>query len=447
MYYVKVELYPGVCRKYEIDKIFKIGRHQKNELVLSDTTASHHHANIEVKDDSIWVEDLDSSNGTLVNGAIVHKRFLEENDHIVVGHTNLWIGVEKPQGEVIHVGKLQTDKLNELVDCNDIILECTSTPEEIELLLLLMKQKLSIVMISYGSYLEALNIVVDNICELYAEKPKTFLCRIRYENDSVTTTFTNDGIGIDYGALIEGVFSKKLPEEEKGIMDVINKTDVVVFNRAGNEISLTQKTRQTTIRIPDRKKKFADLAKHIDKVDRKMRSDKVFTTKKQIAINCPTLLRCKKHETVDITITNKDMSENIDDISLIKIIPIFPGCICSPPFREINKHSKSSSIDFSIVPISSAKEQKGKIEIEEVGQTIYCHNFLFTAKEKHRPIMSALGFLIAFVSLLLSPWQFSDIDIKMMGLGIMIFMLLLDFACAIRSFTPEFKCTLNEVEV
>ncbi|MEO0811409.1 MAG: adenylate/guanylate cyclase domain-containing protein, partial [Myxococcota bacterium] len=64
-----------------------IGRSERNVVVLDDESVSKHHAEVAVAGDGAWwLEDLGSSNGTLVNGYLVGApRRLEEGDEIEIG--------------------------------------------------------------------------------------------------------------------------------------------------------------------------------------------------------------------------------------------------------------------------------------------------------------------------------------------------------------------------
>jgi hypothetical protein len=68
-----------------------LGRGGQNDLVLSgDEFASARHARIEMRGDGPWVQDLDSTNGTYVNGArVVGARRLGAGDVLRVGETDL----------------------------------------------------------------------------------------------------------------------------------------------------------------------------------------------------------------------------------------------------------------------------------------------------------------------------------------------------------------------
>ena len=68
-----------------------VGRGGQNDLVLTgDDFASARHARIEVRGDGVWVQDLDSTNGTFVNGArVAGAQRLDAGDILRVGETDL----------------------------------------------------------------------------------------------------------------------------------------------------------------------------------------------------------------------------------------------------------------------------------------------------------------------------------------------------------------------
>jgi hypothetical protein len=68
-----------------------VGRGDGNDLVLDgDEFASSRHAQIEARGDGVWVQDLDSTNGTFVNGArVVGAERMSPGDVLRVGETDL----------------------------------------------------------------------------------------------------------------------------------------------------------------------------------------------------------------------------------------------------------------------------------------------------------------------------------------------------------------------
>ncbi len=66
-----------------------IGRLPESTIVVSDPNASRRHAEVRRSGNEVVVVDLDSTNGTRVNGASVHERVLSDGDEILIGTTVL----------------------------------------------------------------------------------------------------------------------------------------------------------------------------------------------------------------------------------------------------------------------------------------------------------------------------------------------------------------------
>ena len=68
-----------------------VGRGGQNDLVLTgDDFASARHARIEVRGDGVWVQDLESTNGTYVNGSrVAGAQRLDHGDVLRVGEADL----------------------------------------------------------------------------------------------------------------------------------------------------------------------------------------------------------------------------------------------------------------------------------------------------------------------------------------------------------------------
>jgi pSer/pThr/pTyr-binding forkhead associated (FHA) protein len=81
---------PGTERELDSSPV-TLGRSSENDLVLdADNFASVQHARTEPPRDGVWVEDLDSTNGTFVNGTkLTRPQKLTPGDVIRVGETDL----------------------------------------------------------------------------------------------------------------------------------------------------------------------------------------------------------------------------------------------------------------------------------------------------------------------------------------------------------------------
>ncbi|UCD70785.1 MAG: FHA domain-containing protein [Syntrophobacterales bacterium] len=78
----------GEGSTYPINKIpFKIGRDQKNDVVLESKIVSREHAQIKRAKEGLAIVDRDSHNGTFVNGTRIKEVLLRDGDEILVGET------------------------------------------------------------------------------------------------------------------------------------------------------------------------------------------------------------------------------------------------------------------------------------------------------------------------------------------------------------------------
>lgn len=78
-----VSLNGAVLQEINISKeCLKIGRHPHNDVVIENRAVSGHHAVITVGPKDVELEDLNSTNGTLVNGQPIKRHFLQDRDVI-----------------------------------------------------------------------------------------------------------------------------------------------------------------------------------------------------------------------------------------------------------------------------------------------------------------------------------------------------------------------------
>lgn len=87
--YVIVIAGPNVGEMFKIDGVADIGRGSNVKVRLTDTEISRRHARLVSEDGQIFVEDLQSTNGTFVNGEPVERRMLGDGDKIQVGTTTI----------------------------------------------------------------------------------------------------------------------------------------------------------------------------------------------------------------------------------------------------------------------------------------------------------------------------------------------------------------------
>jgi len=78
------------------DETIEIGREAGRDVVLHDDRASRGHSRIIPDGDQVVLVDLNSSNGTFVNGKLVGECELREGDVIAIGNTKIVFGSEPP---------------------------------------------------------------------------------------------------------------------------------------------------------------------------------------------------------------------------------------------------------------------------------------------------------------------------------------------------------------
>ena len=73
-----------------------LGRHPRQSIQINDRVVSKEHALITLSDDTYWIQDIGSRNGTFVNGEqIVGRISLVHNDLIRLGETSIRFAHEK----------------------------------------------------------------------------------------------------------------------------------------------------------------------------------------------------------------------------------------------------------------------------------------------------------------------------------------------------------------
>lgn len=89
---VRLRVLAGPHRDQEIilrQAVTTVGRALDNEVVLGDGDVSRHHARFELTDGEVRVIDLDSTNGTRVNGRPIRGQRLHPGDEIAFGTVRL----------------------------------------------------------------------------------------------------------------------------------------------------------------------------------------------------------------------------------------------------------------------------------------------------------------------------------------------------------------------
>lgn len=66
-----------------------LGRGKENDFIIDDMSVSNKHASIEIVDDKYIISDLNSRNGTFINGVKIQKKVISLDDDIVLGNCEI----------------------------------------------------------------------------------------------------------------------------------------------------------------------------------------------------------------------------------------------------------------------------------------------------------------------------------------------------------------------
>src|SRR6187551_3017124 len=78
------------------DQPLTIGRHSSNLVQITDQRASRYHCVIEKAGEGLVIRDLDSSNGTKLNGRIIKQSRIGDGDVVQIGATLLKVVAPQP---------------------------------------------------------------------------------------------------------------------------------------------------------------------------------------------------------------------------------------------------------------------------------------------------------------------------------------------------------------
>ncbi|NPV29789.1 MAG: DUF3662 and FHA domain-containing protein [Firmicutes bacterium] len=92
-FFLKVVQGPDQGKVFSLgrEERYTIGRKSTNQIVLSDLNTSREHALLEWRDGNLYLTDLQSRNGTLVNGIPIKQKCLKIGDRIQIGENILQV--------------------------------------------------------------------------------------------------------------------------------------------------------------------------------------------------------------------------------------------------------------------------------------------------------------------------------------------------------------------
>jgi adenylate cyclase len=96
----------GAVRRFELESYNSIGRHPKNTIQIMDRLISKHHARVIYQNNAYYLQDLESRNGTFIDGQRISEVLLEPGTDVRLGTVPLTFSIVEstPQTESLHSG-------------------------------------------------------------------------------------------------------------------------------------------------------------------------------------------------------------------------------------------------------------------------------------------------------------------------------------------------------
>lgn len=114
-------------QEISIDRDMLVGRHQSADIVLQAAEISRKHAAFLLKEQALWVQDLNSSNGTFINDVRVEQEgLLKEGD--IVQFASFKFSVLEPAQEIAAVLIQPTEVVVLEPVVSDVIVPVTEQP-------------------------------------------------------------------------------------------------------------------------------------------------------------------------------------------------------------------------------------------------------------------------------------------------------------------------------
>lgn len=98
-------------QEINVDRDMLVGRHQDADVLLQAAEISRRHAALLLKDQALWVQDLNSSNGTFVNDIrIEQEKQLHDSD--IVQFASFKFSVLAPAQKITELPEIETEPVN-----------------------------------------------------------------------------------------------------------------------------------------------------------------------------------------------------------------------------------------------------------------------------------------------------------------------------------------------
>ncbi|HRU52058.1 MAG TPA: FHA domain-containing protein [Planctomycetota bacterium] len=391
---LKLEILPRVYQVIPLQTSVTIGRDLSNKVVLNDLSISSKHALIKVEGENAWLEDLNSTNGTQVNGDRIQKKCLQDGDRISIGYIVGYFLVENSIDKVVENATLEDitfdDDTTYQFQYSDVYIQ--KLLEKLENFIL---QKFPHIK-DCRKYLAAIFSAIQNAYFHGNKENAEEIISIHFQlkEDEWRCTITDQGSGYPY----KQIYSKYQadPETYKNhSLGVISEgTSYLEFNTLGTAITLVKinvsKSSKTQKNYLQQQDNFYFSMKFYSQVIQRR------TYPLHIILSSHQLKSFPEH--LDTT------KSNILDYTKapISIEPIVPGCLVVPASQTIREEITLTKLHFWVTPLTEDTKINAKLHLTSQGRILAQLPLQFQAFSTFlSKFFLSLGILIPFLGILL----------------------------------------------
>ena len=272
---LKIEITRNLTEVIELTEPITLGRGKDNDIILLDGVVSRHHSRVYFDGADVIIEDLNSSNGILVNANRVFLRALQDKDVIKIGKTKIYFSTEKWEKPIKEIdlmnNPLSSYDMQDIISARDIFFRFPSDDESINHIYEITRQKFEMLPVDDMEKINldaALNEGIGN-AQRHGHKFNPELAiefRYIHKPEKLVMQVTDQGEGFDYKAELQRKKAGSAVEEARkrykqggygglGIMLMLKCVDEVQYNRKGNQVTLTKYLGEAAERFKEEQKK------------------------------------------------------------------------------------------------------------------------------------------------------------------------------------------------
>lgn len=279
---LKIEITKNLTEVVELAGPISLGRGKDNDIILLDAVVSRHHSRVYFDGPDVIIEDLNSSNGILVNDNRVFLRALQDKDVIKIGKTKIYFSTETLDSldtlDVDLTAKpLAEYDMQKVMNARDVNFKFPSADENINQIYDITRHKFEMLSLNDMERINldaALNEAVGN-AQRHGHKFNAELAiEFRYlqKTEKLVLRITDQGEGFDYRAELQRKKAGTAVEEARarykaggygglGIMLMLKCVDSVEYNRKGNQVTLTKYLGEAAEKHKEEQRKAAEKEK------------------------------------------------------------------------------------------------------------------------------------------------------------------------------------------